>query len=259
MVSRCKMRTVTKQVRRLDGIELDSQEGTGQKLAIKRAIIKQNIRYGRILDLGCGNGLVSKDMGNVTGVDISPARLAQASRNGLKTLKADVLDTKLPAGHFDVVIATDIIEHMQRPYDLLIECNRLLREGGQLFLETPNAINLERFLRLLFYRESREESPNHLFLFDTISLTEMLTRTDFEIDKINYVGLNFPGWRKLIKIFNKKKEAENGSEELRISTINKLWWLCGRIFKPFAYSLIIVAHKQKGIGDAVIKDPSKGD
>ena len=251
------MRRVTNEINRLDGIELDLQEGIGSKTAIKRAIIKKSLKTGRILDLGCGNGLVSKDLGKVTGVDISPARLSQARRNGLKTIKADVLNTKLPAGYFDAIIATDLLEHMQRPYDLLIECNRLLREGGQLFLETPNALNLERFIRLIFYQESREESPNHLFLFDRISLTEMLTRTDFKIDKINYIGLNFPGWRELIRLFIYNYEPKENDNEQKVGIINKLWWLLGQIFSPFAYSLLIVAHKETGLGNTERTDPAK--
>lgn len=249
------MRRVTEEVERLDGIELDEQVGTGSKLAVKRMYIKKHLKPGKVVDLGCGNGLVSFDFGDVTGVDISEARLKQAEKNGLKVKKADVLNTGLPDGEYDVVVATDLIEHMQRPYDLLLEANRLLREEGQLFLETPNAINFERFLSLAFKEKTREESPNHLYLFDRISLTEMLTRTDFKIDKIYYVGFTFPGWRWLMKKLAKKKPGKPKPD--KIGLVGKFGIITGRLFKPFAYSFVITAHKETGYGDEKRDDPAK--
>lgn len=243
--------------KRIDGIELDTQDSTGMKQAIKRKIIKDNLKEGniKILDLGCGEGEISIGLGNVTGVDISEPRLEIAKKNGVRTIKADVC--KVPLNEtFDAVIITDIIEHMQRPYDLLIEASRLLKPGGQLFLETPNALNFMRFLSLIFKEKTREESPNHLFLFDRISLTEMLLRTDFIIDKINYYGFTFPGWRFLTakltksnydKESKKYKKKENHKKDIdKVSFVGKVGWMLGRIFKPFAYSFLIVAHKKGG-------------
>ncbi|MBU4353013.1 MAG: methyltransferase domain-containing protein [Nanoarchaeota archaeon] len=237
---------------RLDGIELDMQDGFGAKQSIKRTIIKKNLKGKKILDIGCGEGEVSMGLGDITGVDVSEPRLKIARENGLKTVKADVC--KIPLNEqFDAVIVADLIEHMQRPYDLLMEANRLLKPKGQIFLETPNALNFMRFLQLLFREKTREESPNHLFLFDRISLTEMLLRTDFVIDKIYYYGFTFPGWRFLTarlgkgKYSNKTKKykVKTRNKNLdKLSLISKVGWVLGRLFKPFAYSLLIVAHKK---------------
>lgn len=238
---------------RLDGIELDMQDGSGAKQAIKRKIIRTHLKGKKILDIGCGEGEVSMGIGEVTGVDISGPRLEKARQNGLKTIKADVCNIPLHET-FDAVIVADLIEHMQRPYDLLIEANRLLKDGGQLFIETPNALNFMRFLQLLFNEKAREESPNHLFLLDRISLTEMLARTDFEIDKIYYYGFTFPGWRFVTAKLSKsgyshktRKYIVKTSEKKdldKMSFMSKFGWFLGRCFKPFAYSLLIVAHKK---------------
>lgn len=249
------MRQISPKVKRLDGIELNEQHGAGYKLALKRSVIRKHIKPGRTLDLGCGNGLVSMGFGDVTGVDISDTRLSQAKENGLRVVNADVLNTGLKNGHYDTVIVTDLIEHMQRPYDLLLECNRLLREGGQVFLETPNALNFERFIKLLVVPTAREESPNHLFLLDRISLTEMLTRSDFEIDKIYYFGFTFPMWRKLVKVIAKNK-AQGPVNPDKIGLMSKIMLLLGGVFKPFAYSMMIVAHKRTGLGDKTRADPA---
>lgn len=243
---------------RLDGIELDVQYGTGSKLAVKRMLIKRHLKPGKVLDLGCGNGLVSYDFGDVTGVEISMLRANQAEEL-IKVKRADVLNTGCKTGSFDVVVACDLIEHMQRPYDLLLEANRVLREGGQLFVETPNALNFERYLKLVFNEQAREESPNHLFLFDRISLTEMLTRTDFKIDKIYYIGFTFPGWRWLMKKLARPGLHYFGNEldkANKVGMIGKIGLVTGSLVKPFAYSLLIVAHKEVGYGDAVRQDPA---
>ena len=228
---------------RIDGIETEEQIGSGTLQSVKREIIKKHLKGQKILDLGCGAGDISKGLGDVTGVDVSEKRLAQAAKNGLKTIKADVCNVPLNE-QFDAVLLTDIIEHVQRPYDLLMGAHRLLKPGGQLFLETPNAMNFARFLNLVFSPKTREESPNHLYLFDRISLTEMLTRTDFIVDKIHYIGFTFPGWRSVTDVAVKAAGKDKKRKEGKLSMVSRVGWFLGKVFKPFAYTLILVAHKK---------------
>ena len=102
----------------------------------------------RLLDIGCGGGLMSEPMARlgaaVTGADaaaenIEVARL-HAEQSGLAIdYRAVTAETLLDEGaQFDVVLALEIVEHVADPQDFVTTCARLLRPGGMLVMSTLN-------------------------------------------------------------------------------------------------------------------------
>ena len=95
-----------------------------------------------ICDLGCGNGHISGRLAalgyQVTGVDASTSgiNIARQTYPKVEFVEA-VIDRDLALGSFDLVISSDVIEHLYRPSDLLEAAASLLRPGGQLLLGTP--------------------------------------------------------------------------------------------------------------------------
>jgi ubiquinone/menaquinone biosynthesis C-methylase UbiE len=103
------------------------------------ALIPRNNKI-RILDIGCGDGVLLGliGRGQLYGVDPDQDSLdfaAQKIKAKLVRAKAE----KLPFGNnfFNVVIATEIIEHLSKPEKLLAEANRVLKSGGRLIMTTP--------------------------------------------------------------------------------------------------------------------------
>lgn len=99
-----------------------------------------------ILDLGCGSGWMAPELarwGQVTGVDFSATAILRA-RDRFGAHASFVLAESgsptlgLPTGGFDVVISSDVIEHVPRPKALLRQAAEFLRPGGWLVLTTPN-------------------------------------------------------------------------------------------------------------------------
>ena len=81
-----------------------------------------NVKRGTLLDLGCGDGLISyrlKEMGfEVTGVDENHIGLLFAqARAGIKTIEAD-LNTFMPKKEYDYAICVDTIEHLKNPENI---------------------------------------------------------------------------------------------------------------------------------------------
>ena len=81
----------------------------------------------RVLDIGCGKGELAFDLvtlsgASVVGVDNSPSHLAFArsrfSHERLELVEGDVLD-RLPEGQFDVVVLSNVLEHIERRVELL--------------------------------------------------------------------------------------------------------------------------------------------
>ncbi len=100
-----------------------------------------------VVDIGCGAGqktLVWAEHGarSVVGLDPDPARIAAAERltqmRGMSAVVRYVVgtaeDAPLPGASADVVIATEVMEHLPDPAGFLRECERILRPGGRVLL-----------------------------------------------------------------------------------------------------------------------------
>jgi SAM-dependent methyltransferase len=102
-------------------------------------------REARILDLGCGTGVMSAFMthfGTVTGIDYSePAvRLASAMVPEASFSAGSVVDAGFPSGGFDVISLFDVLEHVPNAdrLEISIELGRLLAPDGTLIASTPH-------------------------------------------------------------------------------------------------------------------------
>ncbi len=103
----------------------------------------------RLLDIGCGGGLLSEPMSrlgfSVTGVDASPRNIgtasAHAAEQGLSIdYRASTAEDLLAAGEpgFDVILNMEVIEHVADPGAYLRDCARLLAPGGLMIVATLN-------------------------------------------------------------------------------------------------------------------------
>ncbi|WP_332766584.1 bifunctional 2-polyprenyl-6-hydroxyphenol methylase/3-demethylubiquinol 3-O-methyltransferase UbiG [Phenylobacterium sp.] len=103
----------------------------------------------RLLDIGCGGGLLSEPMTRlgfaVTGVDASPRNIgtaaAHADEQGLSIdYRASTAEDLLAAGErpFDLILNMEVIEHVADPRAYLRDCARLLAPGGLMIVATLN-------------------------------------------------------------------------------------------------------------------------
>jgi len=103
----------------------------------------------RILDVGCGGGLLSEGMAargaDVTGIDLSEKPLGVAKLHLLESgrkvdyrlVSVEQLAEEMP-GSFDVVTCLEMLEHVPNPSSVIAACARLVKPGGQVFLSTLN-------------------------------------------------------------------------------------------------------------------------
>ena len=95
-----------------------------------------------VCDLGCGNGHITGRLAKlgfrVVGVDASASGIAVARRAypNVEFVEA-LIDRGLSLGQFDLVVSSDVIEHMYRPSDLLEAASALLKPRGQILVGTP--------------------------------------------------------------------------------------------------------------------------
>ena len=103
----------------------------------------------RILDIGCGGGLLSEPMTRlgfaVTGVDASPNNIGTAGAHAAeqdlvidyRAGTAEGLEAE-GARHFDVILNMEVIEHVADPGEFLRCCGRMLAPGGLMIVATLN-------------------------------------------------------------------------------------------------------------------------
>jgi len=148
----------------------------------REAAIIPFIGEGRILDVGCGTGkdlLRLQEAGwKVTGVEISPyaASLARA-RLRCEVVPGHFDEASLEGQSFDVVRVSHVLEHLPSPRKSLGKMHRLLRPGGLLWIEVPNAAGLER--RLFRRHWFQWDLPRHLYHFTPTTLVRLLRDTGF--------------------------------------------------------------------------------
>jgi SAM-dependent methyltransferase len=94
-----------------------------------------------VLEIGCGTGTLARQLlefGNtVTALDISEVAIAQLPKE-ITGIVSTLPDIPLPDNSFDVVVATEILEHIDDDQGCIREVVRVLRPGGRAYFAVPN-------------------------------------------------------------------------------------------------------------------------
>ena len=103
----------------------------------------------RVLDVGCGGGILTEAMANkganVKGIDLSEKALKVAELHSLESgvkvsyelISAENLAAREP-GQYDVVTCMEMLEHVPDPSAVVQACATLVKPGGNLFFSTLN-------------------------------------------------------------------------------------------------------------------------
>jgi 2-polyprenyl-3-methyl-5-hydroxy-6-metoxy-1,4-benzoquinol methylase len=157
-----------------------------------------------IVDVGCGDGaatgMVHRLGHTVVGIDWSMMALRHAQQQGLLLIRGGVDAPGLPlaTGSADVVILSEVIEHIVDTDSAIDEIHRVLRPGGRLLLSTPNLaawynrgllalgvqpIFTEVSLRGVYGRPGSQVA-GHLHMFTKRALTGFLTARGFTCERV---------------------------------------------------------------------------
>jgi ubiquinone/menaquinone biosynthesis C-methylase UbiE len=148
----------------------------------------------RVLDLGCGNGMVTRvlvERHDVTGVDISAAQLERARRKAPRAafVHADAAQLVLPQETFDGVVSTFVFGHVPRAEQgvLLDRVHAWLRPGGWLLITLgvgeSHDVVVPDWLGAPMFFASWDEAMN----------LELLRQAGFRVDEQRVVPLDEPG------------------------------------------------------------------
>jgi SAM-dependent methyltransferase len=197
------------------------------RLAQTLTLVPQSRSSGRILELGCYMQITPflqrlRGYSDVRGAYSGPAgrtdkRFASVLGDRFEA-RVDLFDAErdrfpFDDGCFETVLACEVIEHLLRdPMHLLLECRRVLEEGGRLIVTTPNIASLTSVARVLhgydnpqvFYLYKRPGADDltevpHVREYTAFELGDAVRAAGFEIESlftepIAEFAMNLPMW-----------------------------------------------------------------
>lgn len=135
----------------------------------------------QILDFGCGGGAYLRQMRelghDVTGVDFDPVTLAPLRADGITAFSTEELSSQNLNGRFDCITLNHVVEHVANPVDLFRDLFRMLKPGGMLYCEAPNAEATGLNVFGGYWRGL--EAPRHLSVPSRKGLSIALTQAGF--------------------------------------------------------------------------------
>jgi SAM-dependent methyltransferase len=170
----------------------------------------EKLPSGRVLDLGCGSGLLAgraRELGHrVVGVDRTEIEGVRDRMNLFvrADLNAGIPQEAHVAAGYDVVIAADVLQHLVHPERLLRETRRVLRPGGQVLVCVPNAVHWYARLRFASghfdYDRRGLLDIDHLRFFTRRSLRRLIARTGYDLLDEQVGGLPWRGQAALARL-----------------------------------------------------------
>jgi SAM-dependent methyltransferase len=156
---------------------------------LEAVVKRRNAERPRVLDVGCATGALLeklRDRGwSCAGVELSPSADYARKERGLDVRQARLEESGFPEASFDLVLASHLIEHLNDPAAFVREAYRVLAPGGYFLVTTPN---IAGFQARLFRGRWRSAIFDHLYLFSTGTLSALLRRSGFVIERVSSWG-----------------------------------------------------------------------
>lgn len=176
---------------------------------LRDIIIHQNVKNKDVLDIGSLGQTNSYSLWNLlqrsspkslTGIDLPQAAKTAHQVFGAN-IKSKLKDSRIIFGNmethlfhrqFDIIIAGDVIEHVENQGLFLTNIHRHLKPNGKLIITTPNAKWPTVFVK---------PNPTHTLWHDRYTISTILSYTYFQIDEFYYYLGNKPYYHPLLRPF----------------------------------------------------------
>ncbi len=216
------------------------------------------------LDVGCGQGSLGRAIAerghSVWGIEAN-AEAADKARGRLSQLiQEDItavpeIRKKLGTQKFDILVFSDVLEHLPDPFSIFKSYMDFLKPGGMVLVSVPNALVWTNRLAFLFgrfeYADTGVMDRTHLRFFTFKTAKRFVRAGSGRIEKIDYTPFIVRAFLPLIK-----KVMAGGKEDDRRQFLDSplyqfyMRWIypieyaAGYFFKPwFAFRIILVAKK----------------
>ena len=211
---------------------------------------KYNLNHnGSMLDVGCGEGrhifgiMQEYPMMKCVGLDMDDDSLKKAeegysyfesiSEVGAEFIKGSAYSLPFPDNTFDLIVCSEVLEHLHEYHDAVIEINRVLKPGGKFFASVP-AFWPEKICWYLS-KEYQNQPGGHLRIFDQKKLIHEIEDRGFKfLSSEKFHSIHSPYWwlrcffwksqekNLLVKVYKKILERHILKKPRIIDNIDKL-------------------------------------
>lgn len=185
------------------GLEISENTSKNAHHTVARLLFEENIQT--VLDIPSGEEAFTKRLVE-KGVEVYAADCENILRISHNNFSVADMNQQLPFADemFDAVVCIDGIEHIERPFDFIRECRRIIRRGSVLMISTPNLSSLRSRWRWLFTGFPQgEKAPldeanytplHHISLVSFPDLRYRLHANGFKIKTVATNCLKFVSW-----------------------------------------------------------------
>jgi 2-polyprenyl-3-methyl-5-hydroxy-6-metoxy-1,4-benzoquinol methylase len=156
-------------------------------------------KYSKVLEIGCNIGNFRQHVGKPCEYwGVEPFKqAAEAAKTKMDKVFADFYDNvknEIPNNYFDLIIANDVIEHLEQPWDFLKSIKEKMTKNASLVLSIPNVRYFDNLKELLLEKDWKYKSTGilditHLRFFTKKSIIRLLNENGFKIEKIQGINL----------------------------------------------------------------------
>jgi len=133
--------------------------------------IAQKFAPGKVLDLGCGQGVFLPSLSDcfeeVHGIDLDVSICSKIKDmfhlDNVTIHKGNILDNNFESGQFDLILAPSVLEHFEDQDALFLNLKRILRGGGHLVFSSPTETKLYELGRRIFGAVKPEDHYHSVF------------------------------------------------------------------------------------------------
>jgi len=193
----------------------NGDSGVGLTTAFMNIILGlENVH--RVCDLGCGNGYMAGRLAElgyrVTGVDASESGIAIARANVsqatfLRTTIDSTLCDRTEIEPFDLVVSSDVVEHLYRPDDLIEAASSVIKPEGRILIGTPYHGYLKNLVLSAMGKMDAHfgvhDVGGHIKFFSVKTLTVLMTKHGFRDLQFSYYGRAPWLWKNMICLARK--------------------------------------------------------
>ena len=154
-----------------------------------------------VLDIGCGSGTLGEALKSdpkvrVFGLDVAPQAVEQAAQRLDGAWVADITSEdpwppEVAGQRYDLIVISEVLEHLFFPEHLLKAARSLLAPGGSIVITVPNILFWRNRLRLLggkfAYEDSGLMDRGHIHFFSWQSFRDLIRQEGLRIDASAHV------------------------------------------------------------------------